>query len=100
MHRGGAPANFLPMIVLRPCPRRRRAGWILVGLGVAGGAIPVLPGWPALVLGAFLLREQHVWAARLTQKLRRRWPEALARAEAAEARTLERLDRWFARRRG
>lgn len=71
----------------------------MVGLGVAGGAIPILPGWPALILGAFILREQHVWAARLTQKIRARWPERLAQAEAAEAKALERLDRWFARRR-
>ena len=71
----------------------------MVGLGVAGCAIPILPGWPALILGAFILREQHVWAARLTQKLRTRWPERLAQAEAAEAKALERLDRWFASRR-
>lgn len=87
------------MIILRPCPRRRRAGWIMVGLGVAGGAIPILPGWPALILGAFILREQHVWAARMTQKVRARWPDRLAQAEAAEARTLAKLDRWFGRRR-
>lgn len=71
----------------------------MVGLGVAGGALPFVPGWPALILGAFILRDQHVWAARLTQKIRRRWPDALARAEAAEARTVERFGRWFARRR-
>ena len=71
----------------------------MVGLGVAGGAIPILPGWPALILGAFILREQHVWAARLTQKVRARWPERLAQAEAAEARAIEKLERWFGRRR-
>jgi uncharacterized membrane protein YbaN (DUF454 family) len=71
----------------------------MVGLGVAGGAIPILPGWPALILGAFILREQHVWAARMTQKVRARWPDRLAQAEAAEARTLAKLDRWFGRRR-
>jgi uncharacterized membrane protein YbaN (DUF454 family) len=87
------------MIILRPCPRRRRAGWIIVGLGVAGGAIPILPGWPAMILGAFILREQHVWAARMTQKVRARWPDRLAQAEAAEARTLEKFDRWLGRRR-
>ena len=70
----------------------------MVGLGVAGGAIPFVPGWPALILGAFILREQHVWAARLTHKVRTRWPERLKQAEAAEARTLERLGRWFGRR--
>lgn len=71
----------------------------MVGLGVAGGALPFVPGWPAFILGAFILRDQHVWAARLTQKARRRWPEAVAKAEAAEARTIERIERWFDRRR-
>jgi hypothetical protein len=70
----------------------------MVGRGVAGGALPFVPGWPPLLLGAFILREQHVWAARLTQKVRARWPDRLQQAEAAEARMLEKLDRWFARR--
>lgn len=71
----------------------------MVGLGVAGGALPFVPGWPAVILGAFILREQHVWAARLTLKARTRWPQRLAQAEAAEARTIEKFDRWFGRRR-
>jgi uncharacterized membrane protein YbaN (DUF454 family) len=41
---------------------RQSAGWALLGVGVLGIVIPVLPGLPLLIAGFALLATEYVWA--------------------------------------
>jgi uncharacterized membrane protein YbaN (DUF454 family) len=57
-------------------------GWTLVGLGVVGIALPILPGIPLLLLGLVVLSSEYVWAHQLLRKMRERFPAALRTAQA------------------
>ncbi len=37
-------------------------GWILIGFGVLGIVLPILPGIPLLILGLVVLSTQYQWA--------------------------------------
>lgn len=76
------------MVILRPCWKRKTIGLSLVGLGVVGVILPVLNGTVPLALGVFMLRHQYVWAHRAVGPLQRRWPEAMAKVEGMEERSL------------
>jgi len=47
------------------------AGFLLVGLGVMGLALPLLPGWIFLIPGLALLSRHFHWAHRLWHFARR-----------------------------
>ena len=65
------------------------AGWSLVSLGVLGLLLPILPGLPFLLIGITVLSAEYVWARRLLQKLRDRFPALISRSDAAKARAGE-----------
>lgn len=79
------------MVILRPCLPRKFMGWSLLLLGVLGLVLPFLQGFLFLALGIFVLRDQHIWAARRWGWVRRRWPQHVARVEEMEASLSRRL---------
>jgi uncharacterized membrane protein YbaN (DUF454 family) len=46
------------------------AGWLLAIGGIIGVVLPVLPGWPFLLLGVSILSNHYGWARRVTAWLR------------------------------
>ena len=52
------------------------SGWIIIGLGIAGLALPFVPGVVLIVLGLVILSSQYVWAQRVLAWLRRKFPTA------------------------
>jgi uncharacterized membrane protein YbaN (DUF454 family) len=73
------------MIILRPSLPRKVTGWSFLVLGVLGLVLPFLQGFLFLAVGVFVLRDQHIWAARRWSWLQDRWPQHVARVEEIEA---------------
>ena len=73
------------MVILRPSVSRKAAGWSLLVLGVLGLVLPFLQGFLFLALGTFVLRDQHIWAARRWGWVQGRWPQHVTRIEEMEA---------------
>lgn len=61
------------------------AGWGLVVLGFAGLFLPFLQGVLFLLLGLSVLSTEYVWAHRLLQKLKDRFPALTNRVNTARA---------------
>jgi uncharacterized membrane protein YbaN (DUF454 family) len=51
-------------------------GWSLMGLGVAGLFLPILPGILLILIGLTVLSTEYHWARRLVAKLGQKHPEA------------------------
>jgi len=49
-------------------------GMLLLGAGVAGWALPIIPGWALVIPGLMLLSHEFHWAKRLLNWLRSRLP--------------------------
>lgn len=49
-------------------------GWGFILLGIAGLFLPFLQGILFLVIGLIILSSEYVWAHRLLQKIRARFP--------------------------
>jgi hypothetical protein len=73
------------MVILRPSLSRKLTGWCCLVIGVAGLVLPFLQGFLFLALGVFVLRDQHIWAARRWGWVEGRWPQQVSRIEAMEA---------------
>ena len=50
-------------------------GWTLLGLGVVGGLLPVLQGWPFGVAGMAILYIESRWVQRKIRRFRQRNPK-------------------------
>ena len=70
-------------------------GWGFILLGIAGLFLPILQGILFLVIGLIILSTEYVWAHRLLQKLRTRFPSVAKHADAAHARAAGYMQRWF-----
>jgi Putative transmembrane protein (PGPGW) len=57
------------------------SGWIIIGLGIAGLALPFIPGVVLIVLGLVILSSHYVWAQGALAWLRRRFPKTLQFAD-------------------
>ena len=53
------------------------SGWIIICLGIAGLALPFVPGVVFILLGLVILSSQYVWAHRMVTWLRRKFPKAV-----------------------
>jgi hypothetical protein len=73
------------MVILRPSLSRKSLGWSLLVLGVLGLVLPFLQGFLFLAIGVFVLRDQHIWAARRWGWVAGRWPQHVTRIEEVEA---------------
>ena len=51
-------------------------GWSMMGLGVAGLFLPVLPGVLLILIALTILSTEYHWARRLVERLGRKYPEA------------------------
>jgi uncharacterized membrane protein YbaN (DUF454 family) len=49
-------------------------GWVLLGLGVLGGLLPVIQGWPFGVAGAAILYIESRWVQRKVRRFRQQNP--------------------------
>jgi uncharacterized membrane protein YbaN (DUF454 family) len=79
------------MVILRPSFHRKAMGWAMLVLGVLGLVLPFLQGFLFLALGVFVLRDQHVWAARRWAWVAGRWPQMVGKLEAMEISMAARL---------
>jgi uncharacterized membrane protein YbaN (DUF454 family) len=57
------------------------SGWIVIGLGIAGLALPFIPGVVLIVLGLVILSSHYVWAQGALDWLRRKFPKTLRFAD-------------------
>jgi uncharacterized membrane protein YbaN (DUF454 family) len=58
-------------------------GWTFIVLGIAGLFLPILQGILFLMIGLIILSSEYVWAHRLLDKVRARFPKAAARFQEA-----------------
>jgi hypothetical protein len=72
-------------------------GWGFVALGVVGLFLPVLQGMLFLLIGLFILSSEYVWAHRLLEKVRNRFPTAALRCEEASQKAHNWLGKVFRR---
>ena len=72
-------------------------GWGFVALGVVGLFLPVLQGVLFLLIGLFILSSEYVWAHRLLQEVRNRFPKAALRCEEASRKAHDWLGKVFRR---
>ena len=50
-------------------------GWTLLALGVVGGLLPVIQGWPFGVAGAAILYIESRWVQRKVRRWRQKHPK-------------------------
>jgi uncharacterized membrane protein YbaN (DUF454 family) len=50
-------------------------GWTLLALGIVGGLLPVIQGWPFGVAGAAILYIESRWVQRQVRRWRRKHPK-------------------------
>lgn len=62
-------------------------GWSLVVLGIAGLFLPFIQGILFLLAGLYILSSEYVWAQKLLQKLKNRFPTVSSRMDAAREKT-------------
>jgi hypothetical protein len=92
-----AKRHVVGMVILRPSFSRKAMGWAMLALGVLGLILPFLQGFLFLALGVFVLRDQHIWAARRWAWVAGRWPQMVGKLEAMEISMAARM-RHFANR--
>jgi uncharacterized protein len=70
-------------------------GWGFVLLGIAGLFLPVLQGILFILIGLIILSSEYVWAHKLLQRLRQRFPSLAGKADVAQARAAAWMRRIF-----
>ena len=75
------------------------AGWAFIFLGILGLFLPILQGILFILVGLFILSSVSPWAARLLDRIRKRFPrisnqfeQAKARSKSVQARIAARFD--------
>lgn len=58
-------------------------GWIFLILGVAGLFLPILQGVLFILIGLIILSTEYVWAHRLLERFRKRFPRLGRTADEA-----------------
>lgn len=71
-------------------------GWIFILVGIAGLFLPVIQGILCIVIGLLILSTEYVWAHRLLQKLKNRFPKIGHASEEAA----HKAEKWFRRMTG
>jgi uncharacterized membrane protein YbaN (DUF454 family) len=68
-------------------------GWGFLLLGIAGLFLPILQGILFILVGLIILSGEYVWAHKLLQRLRSRFPSLARKADEAS----ERAATWMRR---
>ncbi len=75
------------------------AGWGFILLGILGLFLPILQGILFILVGLFILSSVSPWAARLLDRIRKRFPrisnqfdQAKSKSKAVQARIASRFD--------
>jgi uncharacterized membrane protein YbaN (DUF454 family) len=68
-------------------------GWAFIILGIIGLFLPILQGVLFLLVGLIILSTEYVWAHRLLNKLRERFPKIGRTADQA----MEKATAWLRR---
>ena len=66
-------------------------GWAFVLLGILGLFLPVLQGILFILIGLIVLSTEYIWAHRLVEKLKARFPKIAQKAHDASAQ----VHRWL-----
>jgi len=61
-------------------------GWAFVLLGILGLFLPILQGILFILIGLIILSTEYIWAHRLVEKLKVRFPKIAQKAHEASAR--------------
>ena len=61
-------------------------GWSCLLLGIVGLFLPILQGILFILIGLGILSTEHIWAHRLVERLKARFPTVAQRAHEASAR--------------
>ena len=69
-------------------------GWFFVLLGIIGLFLPILQGILFILIGLIILSTEYVWAHRLLEKLKARFPTTSQKATEASARAHQWLQRF------
>ena len=75
-------------------------GWLLLLVGLVGGLIPVLQGWPFGIAGLLILSREYEWAHNLVQRLRRRFPRFSRVMDSTSAKANRIIERMMGRAAG
>ena len=67
------------------------AGWICLLLAVAGWILPFVPGWVLFVAGLLILSSEYLWAHKLVEKARKRFPTLVRALDRKLARAQNRV---------
>ena len=70
-------------------------GWGFVALGVIGLFVPVLQGILFLLIGLLILSTEYVWAHRLVQRVRARFPAIASKCDDAKVRAEHWIEKLF-----
>jgi uncharacterized membrane protein YbaN (DUF454 family) len=70
-------------------------GWGFILLGMAGLFLPVLQGILFILIGLIILSSEYVWAHKLLQRLRQRFPAIARKADEAQVRAVGWMRRMF-----
>jgi len=75
------------------------AGWAFILLGIVGLVLPILQGILFILVGLFILSSVSPWAARLLDRIRKRFPrissqfdQAKSKSKAVQVRIAARFD--------
>ena len=71
------------------------AGWGFLVFGVIGLFLPILQGVLFLMIGLVILSSEYVWAHRLLQRIRNRFPGVAKRWDEARAKAFRWKDKVF-----
>jgi uncharacterized protein (TIGR02611 family) len=70
-------------------------GWTFLVVGVAGLLLPILPGWLFIFAGLLVLSTEYVWAHKLVQRARVRFPKLAASLDSRAHRLQAWVRRYF-----
>jgi uncharacterized membrane protein YbaN (DUF454 family) len=70
-------------------------GWGFILLGIAGLFLPVLQGILFILIGLIILSSEYVWAHKMLQRPRSRFPGVARKADEAQARAAGWMRRIF-----
>jgi uncharacterized protein YqgC (DUF456 family) len=73
------------------------SGWIIIGLGIAGLALPFVPGLVLILLGLVILSSHYVWAKHTLHWFRGKFPKTANFADLHWANLRQRIETFSTR---